>query len=48
LEHELGKKKVSTETIKEYAAMGGCTEPTIEGHSYGIVQAVKKNNLKKN
>lgn len=41
LQHELNKNasKVSIEDIREYAAVGGCTEPVMEGMAYGIVQA---------
>ncbi|MBM4402886.1 MAG: hypothetical protein FJ042_00620 [Candidatus Cloacimonetes bacterium] len=39
LQHELEKSKLPLATIRKYAAMGGCTEPTMEGMSYGIVQA---------
>ncbi|MDD2331948.1 MAG: pyruvate formate lyase family protein [Candidatus Cloacimonetes bacterium] len=39
LQHELEKSKLPLATIRKYAAMGGCTEPTLEGMSYGIVQA---------
>lgn len=38
LQHEMAKLggKVSLGDIREYAAMGGCTEPTLEGMSHGI------------
>lgn len=38
LQHELAriKNKVSLADIREYAAMGGCTEPVLEGMSHGI------------
>jgi formate C-acetyltransferase/4-hydroxyphenylacetate decarboxylase large subunit len=39
LQHELEKSKLPLSVIRKYAAMGGCTEPTLEGMSYGIVQA---------
>jgi len=39
VQHELQKSKQPLATIRKYAAMGGCTEPTLEGMSYGIVQA---------
>lgn len=39
IQHELQKSKLPVPLIRKYAAMGGCTEPTMEGMSYGIVQA---------
>jgi pyruvate formate-lyase/glycerol dehydratase family glycyl radical enzyme len=39
LQHELERSKLPLATIRTYAAMGGCTEPTLEGMSYGVVQA---------
>ena len=39
IQHELQKSKLPLPVIRKYAAMGGCTEPTLEGMSYGIVQA---------
>ncbi len=39
IQHELQKSGLPVPVIRQYAAMGGCTEPTMEGMSYGIVQA---------
>lgn len=39
IQHELERSKLPLATIRTYAAMGGCTEPTLEGMSYGVVQA---------
>ncbi len=39
IQHELQKSKLPLSLIRKYAAMGGCTEPTMEGMSYGVVQA---------
>ncbi len=39
MQHELEKSHLPLATIRKYAAMGGCTEPTLEGMSYGVVQA---------
>jgi len=39
IQHELQKSKLPVSLIRKYAAMGGCTEPTMEGMSYGVVQA---------
>lgn len=39
VEHETRTSHVPVETARRYAAMGGCTEPVLEGMSYGIVQA---------
>jgi pyruvate-formate lyase len=36
--HEQGVTSLPVETIRRHAAMGGCTEPTLQGMSYGIVQ----------
>lgn len=38
LQHELEATHLPVATIRKYAAMGGCTEPCLEGMSYGIVQ----------
>lgn len=38
IEHERRKSGLPESMIRKYAAMGGCTEPTMEGMSYGIVQ----------
>lgn len=32
--------------IRKYCAMGGCTEPTLQGMSYGVVQAGFVNHVK--
>ncbi len=37
--HEAAVTGLPIEVIRENAAMGGCTEPTLEGMSYGVVQA---------
>jgi indoleacetate decarboxylase len=37
--HELGRSALPVEVIRKNAAMGGCTEPTLQGMSYGVVQA---------
>ncbi|MBI5403174.1 MAG: formate acetyltransferase [Ignavibacteriae bacterium] len=39
IQHELQKSNLPVPLIRKYAAMGGCTEPTMEGMSYGVVQA---------
>ena len=41
VQHEmsLNSDKVTLQDIREHAAVGGCTEPVLEGMSYGIVQA---------
>lgn len=46
IQHELQKSGLPLSVIRKYAAMGGCTEPTMEGMSYGIVQAGFINLLK--
>jgi formate C-acetyltransferase/4-hydroxyphenylacetate decarboxylase large subunit len=46
LQHELQKTRLPLSVIRKYAAMGGCTEPTLEGMSYGIVQAGFINHVK--
>lgn len=46
IQHELEKSKLPLQTIRKYAAMGGCTEPTLEGMSYGVVQAGFINHMK--
>ena len=46
LQHELQKTNLPLSVIRKYAAMGGCTEPTLEGMSYGIVQAGFINHVK--
>ncbi len=47
-EHELAKSagKVTIEDLRKYAAMGGCTEPVMEGMSHGVVQAGFINHMK--
>jgi len=37
--HEEAATGFPAGTIRRHAAMGGCTEPTLQGMSYGIVQA---------
>ncbi len=37
--HELNTSGLPIETIRRNSAIGGCTEPTLQGMSYGIVQA---------
>lgn len=39
LAHEQRLTGLPVETIRQHAAMGGCTEPTLQGMSYGVVQA---------
>jgi formate C-acetyltransferase/4-hydroxyphenylacetate decarboxylase large subunit len=39
IEHERRGSGLPVELIRERAAIGGCTEPTLQGMSYGIVQA---------
>jgi indoleacetate decarboxylase len=39
IQHELKTSGLPLETIRKHAAIGGCTEPTLQGMSYGIVQA---------
>ncbi|KAJ4461432.1 4-hydroxyphenylacetate decarboxylase-activating enzyme fusion protein [Paratrimastix pyriformis] len=46
LQHEMERSHLPLATIRKYAAMGGCTEPTLEGMSYGIVQAGFVNHCK--
>jgi len=46
LQHELQKSGLPLPVIRKHAAMGGCTEPTLEGMSYGIVQAGFINHMK--
>eukprot|EP01107_Rhizomastix_libera_P018613 TRINITY_DN980_c0_g1_i2.p1 TRINITY_DN980_c0_g1~~TRINITY_DN980_c0_g1_i2.p1 ORF type:complete len:827 (+),score=245.73 TRINITY_DN980_c0_g1_i2:75-2555(+) len=36
--HEMETTGLPLKLIRKYAAMGGCTEPTMQGMSYGIVQ----------
>jgi len=37
--HELETSGLPVEIIRKHAAIGGCTEPTLQGMSHGIVQA---------
>lgn len=37
--HELNTSGLPVEVIRRNCAIGGCTEPTLQGMSYGIVQA---------
>lgn len=46
IQHELEKTGLPVSIIRKHAAMGGCTEPTLEGMSYGIVQAGFINHMK--
>ncbi|MFA5010521.1 MAG: pyruvate formate lyase family protein [Ignavibacteria bacterium] len=46
MQHELEKTGLPVSIIRKHAAMGGCTEPTLEGMSYGIVQAGFINHMK--
>jgi formate C-acetyltransferase/4-hydroxyphenylacetate decarboxylase large subunit len=46
IQHALQRSKTSLANIRKYAAIGGCTEPTLEGMSYGIVQPGFVNNVK--
>lgn len=46
IQHERQKSGLPESVIRRYAAMGGCTEPTLEGMSYGIVQAGFINHMK--
>jgi formate C-acetyltransferase/4-hydroxyphenylacetate decarboxylase large subunit len=39
VEHEHKTSGIPKETIRKYAAIGGCTEPTLMGMAHGIVQA---------
>jgi indoleacetate decarboxylase len=39
IQHEQKTSKLPLEIIRKYSAIGGCTEPTLQGMSYGIVQA---------
>ncbi len=38
VKHEAATNGIPAETVRRYAAMGGCTEPTLQGLSYGVVQ----------
>jgi formate C-acetyltransferase/4-hydroxyphenylacetate decarboxylase large subunit len=47
LKHELGRNpQLGLGFIRTYAAMGGCTEPVLEGCSYGVVQPGFINHVK--
>ncbi len=47
LKHELGRNpQLGLDFIRKYAAMGGCTEPVLEGCSYGVVQPGFINHVK--
>ncbi len=46
IQHELGRTRLPVNVIRKYAAMGGCTEPVLEGMSYGIVQPGFINHMK--
>ena len=37
--HETAASGLPVETVRKHAAMGGCTEPVLQGMSYGVVQA---------
>lgn len=39
IQHETKTSGLPVEVIRKNCAMGGCTEPTLQGMSYGIVQA---------
>ena len=39
IQHELKTSGLPVETIRKHSAIGGCTEPTLQGMAYGIVQA---------
>ncbi len=39
IQHESKTSNLPLGMIRKYCAMGGCTEPTLQGMSYGIVQA---------
>jgi formate C-acetyltransferase/4-hydroxyphenylacetate decarboxylase large subunit len=39
IEHETRTSGLPVETIRKHAAIGGCTEPVLQGMSYGVVQA---------
>ncbi|KAH3766596.1 formate acetyltransferase [Pelomyxa schiedti] len=46
IQHELERSKQPLQVIRKYASMGGCTEPTLGGMSYGIVQPGFVNHMK--
>ncbi len=39
LKHETAATGLPLPTLRKHAAMGGCTEPVLQGLSYGVVQA---------
>ncbi|HPS61978.1 MAG TPA: pyruvate formate lyase family protein [Bacteroidales bacterium] len=39
LRHEMATSGLPAELIRKHCAIGGCTEPTLQGMAYGIVQA---------
>jgi formate C-acetyltransferase/4-hydroxyphenylacetate decarboxylase large subunit len=39
IQHEWKTSKLPLEVIRKNSAIGGCTEPTLQGMAYGIVQA---------
>ena len=39
IRHELKASGLPIETVRKHAAIGGCTEPVLQGMSYGVVQA---------
>ena len=39
IRHETKTSGIALETVRKYAAIGGCTEPVLQGMSYGVVQA---------
>ncbi len=39
VQHELKTSGLPLATIRKHSAIGGCTEPTLQGMAYGIVQA---------
>jgi formate C-acetyltransferase/4-hydroxyphenylacetate decarboxylase large subunit len=39
VEHERKTSSLPLPVIRKHAAIGGCTEPTLQGMSYGVVQA---------
>lgn len=39
VEHEARATGLPPDVLNTYSAMGGCTEPTLQGMSYGVVQA---------
>jgi len=39
IQHELNTSKLPLNIIRKHSVIGGCTEPTLQGMAYGIVQA---------